>query len=287
VIAVEQPVDTALVSGTSTVDFGTTAPGTARPLTFTIRNTGNAELSGVVVTRDGANASDFSVTSAPAPTVAAGASTTFIVAFNPSGSGLRTAVLHLASNDPARNPFNLNLSGTGNTAPTFAGYASATPYQTTASIILPKILAKATDAEGDALSVASAGPISARGGMVVLQADAILFIPAAGVSGVDTFPVTLTDARGAATTGTVTMTVGHSPTGGGITSNPPKLTLLTGGSVGLRFQGIPGQSYLIQRSPDMAVWTTLTTTTANADGTLTYTDESPPQPNGFYRLALP
>ena len=52
------------------------------------------------------------------------------------------------------------------------------------------------------------------------------------------------------------------------------------------YLGIPGRQYQIQRSPDMAEgsWQTIAIITAAANGAVTFTDESPPQPNGFYRL---
>jgi hypothetical protein len=108
-------------------------------------------------------------------------------------------------------------------------------------------------------------------------------------SGADTFRVTITDARGAATIGTVTVTVGLAPTAGdgNPVGNPPKLTVLPGGNVDLKFQGIPFQSYQIQRSADLLTWTTITTVAANNVGTVTFTDVSPPAGAGFYRLALP
>ncbi|MFM8414286.1 MAG: choice-of-anchor D domain-containing protein, partial [Planctomycetota bacterium] len=75
-------------------DFGSAAfvSGTVNR-TFTIANTGNGGLSlsgspRVQVT--GSHASDFSVTLQPAASVAAGSTTTFTVAFDPSAAGLRT-----------------------------------------------------------------------------------------------------------------------------------------------------------------------------------------------------
>ncbi|MCX6874635.1 MAG: choice-of-anchor D domain-containing protein, partial [Verrucomicrobia bacterium] len=115
-IAVEQPLGTALISGTSTVHFGSGPIGVACPLTFTIRNTGNATLTSILLSTSGTNAADYVVTTAPASTVAAGGSTTFVMTFTPSASGTRTAALHIASSDTTKNPFNINLTGTG-TAP--------------------------------------------------------------------------------------------------------------------------------------------------------------------------
>ena len=112
VITVEQPAGTALTSGGSK-DFGSSAVGTAVPLTFTIKNSGTASLTSVVVTKDGTNSADYTVTASPASTVAANGNTTFTVAFNPSAGGSRTATLHIASNDATHNPFNIVLTGSG------------------------------------------------------------------------------------------------------------------------------------------------------------------------------
>jgi len=112
-IAVEQPTGTGLANGTSTVNFGSALTGMAVPLTFTIRNTGTAPLSGIEVTKDGTNSADFMLTTAPATTVAAGESTSFVVTFTPLATGTRTAMLHIASNDSTSNPFNISLTGTG------------------------------------------------------------------------------------------------------------------------------------------------------------------------------
>ena len=110
VIGVEEPAGTSLTSGSSTVDFSSVV-GTAVPLTFTIRNTGTAILTGVGVTITGTNEADFTVTQQPATTVAPSGSTTFTVAFDPSALGTRSAILQIASNDTSHSPFTINLSG--------------------------------------------------------------------------------------------------------------------------------------------------------------------------------
>lgn len=119
-IAVEQPSGTALTSGSSTVDFGTSLVGTPVSKTFTIRNEGDAELSGIAATIDGAAGTDYEVTTAPPATVASGSSATFTVAFNPSASGARAAALHIASNDADSTPFDVFLTGEGQALPEIA-----------------------------------------------------------------------------------------------------------------------------------------------------------------------
>jgi autotransporter-associated beta strand protein len=174
-----------------------------------------------------------------------------------------------------------------NHPPVFAGYAVATPYQKSVAILVRKLLAKASDPDGDALGVTAAGP-AANGGTVVLQAGEILYTATNDFTGADTFPVTITDARGAGVIGTVTVTVGPSPNGGGAGANPPILTPLPDGKVALAFRGIPGRSYIVQRSASgLDNWVTLATIPADASGKVAYTDESPPAGSAFYRLGLP
>ena len=267
------------------VDLLTT---TGAPLTFTVKNTGRLAMSGIAVTFSGANSADYAVTAAPATTLAVGAKTTFTVTFTPAAAGTRLATMNIASNDPVKNPFTLSLKGTGNTAPTFAGYQAATSYQTATGISVVKLLTKAFDADGDSLVVALPGASSAHSGTVVMQSGAILYTPPAAFSGADTFAVTLTDTGGASAGGTVSVTVGPAPDSGGANAlNAPKLTVLTDGNIELRCQGIPGQVYQVQRSSDLSHWTTLFTGAADAVGTLSFTDVNPPAPNGYYRLAPP
>ena len=175
-----------------------------------------------------------------------------------------------------------------NVAPSFAGYAVATPYQTAVTIPLAKLLANAADANGDALTVTAAGPLSANGGVVTLQASGIGYTPPNNFSGVDTFPVTITDAGGASVVGAVTVAVGPPPDAGGAGVNPPVLTTLPDGKVAIAFHGIPGRGYVVQRSVGgLDNWTTLATLVADASGRIFYTDESPPVGSAFYRLGTP
>ena len=114
-ILVEQPVDTVIASGDSQ-GFGEVDLGANTSLTFTIRNTGNAELnltSVPAVAISGDNAEDFTVTEEPSASVAAGATTTFTVTFAPSAAGERTATLTIANDSANAAPYVINLTGTG------------------------------------------------------------------------------------------------------------------------------------------------------------------------------
>jgi hypothetical protein len=124
-IAVEQPSGNDLSDGLATVDFGTRlVGGSSQQRTFTIRNTGNAELTGVCTTITGAHANDFTVTAHPTTLVSGpGGTTTLTVTFYPGDAGARTAVLHIVSNDTDESPFDITLTGTGVTVQQIAQQA--------------------------------------------------------------------------------------------------------------------------------------------------------------------
>jgi hypothetical protein len=81
---------------------------------FTIQNLGAATLTVSNVTFTGS--SDFSLTTAPASSVAAGGSTTFRVTFNPSADGWRTATVRISNSDTNANPYTFLVQGVGITA---------------------------------------------------------------------------------------------------------------------------------------------------------------------------
>ena len=113
-IAVEQPVGTDLTDGSASISFGSATVGnSSAPLTFTVKNVGSADLTGLSVAKDGAHSADFTVGSLGAATLASGGSTTFTVTFVPSAGGSRTAAIHIASNDADENTFDINLAGNG------------------------------------------------------------------------------------------------------------------------------------------------------------------------------
>ncbi len=113
-IAVEQPAGTDLTAGVNTVNFGGVVAAAAYSTReFTVRNAGTANLTGIALSIAGTQASEFSVDSAPAATLAPGASTTFTLRFTPLAGGLRQAKVSIASSDADENPFDIFLSGTG------------------------------------------------------------------------------------------------------------------------------------------------------------------------------
>jgi hypothetical protein len=103
----------------STYTFADTIAGNSTAQTFTIKNTGTANLTGIAVTITGAHPTDFLLNAAGATTLAPNATMTFTVSFKPLWYGVRNAVINIASNEVDPNPFVINVRGTGvNSLPT-------------------------------------------------------------------------------------------------------------------------------------------------------------------------
>ncbi len=85
--------------------------------TFTIRNTGTANLTISNPTISGVDSSDFTVTTNPSSTtIGSNASRTFVITFNPSASGLRNALVTINNNDFDENPYTFHIQGEGTNA---------------------------------------------------------------------------------------------------------------------------------------------------------------------------
>ncbi len=120
------------IESASTYDFQNQqiAPtGTGKAVTFTIENLGFAtlNLTGTPkVTVSGTDATMFTVTTQPSVgNLTLAATTTFVVTFNPTSLGTKTAKLTIASNDPDENPYTINVTGIGTanaTAPKMTVY---------------------------------------------------------------------------------------------------------------------------------------------------------------------
>ncbi len=102
-------------SSNDNTDFGNIAVNGTITKTFTINNTGAAALkvSGINIT--GANASEFTLVSAPTfpLTIASTASQTITVQFKPTAVGLRSAKINIVSNDFDESAFNYSVLGVG------------------------------------------------------------------------------------------------------------------------------------------------------------------------------
>jgi len=116
-IAVSENAAT-LTDGLSTVGYGNVNVGSTLSKTFTITNTGTTSLTGISISVDGTHSALFTVTTAPAASIAAGGTSNFVVQFNASSAGSKTAAIHIASSDSSVGAaFDINLTGTGSVPP--------------------------------------------------------------------------------------------------------------------------------------------------------------------------
>ena len=110
-IVVESP--TSISDGGSVAFSSVNVGAPALTRTFTIRNAGQTNLTGLAISFTGDHAADFSATALTSSTLAPGGSQTFTLSFTPKAAGARTATLAIASNDVDENPFDIMLAGQG------------------------------------------------------------------------------------------------------------------------------------------------------------------------------
>ncbi len=144
-----------------------------------------------------------------------------------------------------------------------------------------------SDPDGDPRALAAVSTTT-NGTSLATNGTYILYTPADNVN--DSFTYTVHDVRAAyrpgdtvrTATATVFITLA-APTG--TNANIVSFTVIAGQPT-LRFAGIPGYLYDIQRATNMApaqTWTTLWTTSAPANGLFWFVDEAAPEGSAFYR----
>jgi hypothetical protein len=100
---------TSIPEGTGAVNFGATPVGTPIDKTFTVSNTGTADLT---LTKPISVPTGFSVASSfGSPILAAGDSTSFTVRLDAVAAGTYTGTLQFANNDSDADPFTFTISG--------------------------------------------------------------------------------------------------------------------------------------------------------------------------------
>ncbi len=212
-IVVEQPVNTSITSG-STNSFGTTSVGGTITQTFTIRNSGVLDLTSLAITKDGTEAAEFTVSSLNTTTLAAGNTTTFTVMFTPAAIGLRTAAIHIASNDADENPFDIKLEGSGdpNSPPTIMAQAGvARAPGSPASISQIATVNDAEDAENTLAVTINGGNLATMNGITVsglsvsAAGQVTATIVAAANATAASFTLKVTDSGGLMATTTLTI----------------------------------------------------------------------------------
>ena len=150
------------------------------------------------------------------------------------------------------------------------------------TLLIEKLLAKATDADGDALTVSAVSATSTNGGTVTLTDTAIIYTPAANFVGTDLFTYTVGDSKGGFGSASIVVQV--------MSENDPSLhrinsLTVTQSGVTISFVGIPGYSYSVERAATAAgPWNAIGSFTVPDNGIAYYTD-SQVQGQGFYRTS--
>jgi hypothetical protein len=93
-------------------DFGESVIGTPISKTFLIQNTGSGSLIISSLAISGANAADFTVSTPPSSTIAAGSFSTFVITFNSSTAGIRNATLTINNNDSNEAAYDYSIRAT-------------------------------------------------------------------------------------------------------------------------------------------------------------------------------
>jgi hypothetical protein len=172
---------------------------------------------------------------------------------------------------------------TVNLPPVALNDGGATTENTPLSIAIAKLLYNDSDPDGDPVSFVSATSPTLNGGTVTVAAGRVNYTPPVGFTGLDRYSYTISDGRGGTATGDVEIYVvsGVLPGLNQVAIQP------VGGGFLVRFAGIPGYTYQLQRSTDLVSWGTIATPTAPVYGIIEFFDSNPPQPSAFYRTIWP
>ena len=111
-------------SGTDNTLFAAQFIGSSQEKTFRIQNIGTAVLNISNVSVGGTNPGDFTISIAPASTVATSGLTIFEVSFSPLAAGVREADITITNNDADEGTYTFRVRGTGNCV---ASSATITP----------------------------------------------------------------------------------------------------------------------------------------------------------------
>jgi subtilisin-like proprotein convertase family protein/phosphoribosylformylglycinamidine (FGAM) synthase-like amidotransferase family enzyme len=202
-----------------------------------------------------------------------------------SGSNfpIGTSTVNVSATDGSGNTSNTSFTVTVilNHAPVAQNSTLGAVENHARSLLIEKLLAKASDADGDSLTVSSVSATSTNGGSVVLTANSIIYTPATNFVGTDLFTYTVADGKDGFGSASILVTV--------TSENAPSLNrigtlVVNQNGVTMTFAGIPGYSYNVQRAATPAgPWSDIGSFTVPDGGIATYTDSQPLQGSGFYR----
>jgi len=152
------------------------------------------------------------------------------------------------------------------------------------TLLIDKVLGEASDSDNNTLTLTSVSANSTNGGTVTLTETNIIYTPVPNFAGADSFTYTISDGHTGTASGSVLILV--------LSENDASLNQVgqptaTNGTVVVRFAGIPGLTYSVQRSSDQVSWTAAGTYLVPATGVAEFTDSTPAaQPPYYYRTVI-
>ncbi len=170
-----------------------------------------------------------------------------------------------------------------NSAPEFSGFLVATLEDIPVTLSHAEVLATATDAEGDALSLLVEDGGTSAGGDITSGEGYFTYTPSIDYLGADSFLLTVQDSKGGSVSAILDITV---IAGSGIEGVSPMVERTPSGPL-IRFTGVPGLGYGLQRSFDLVEWFTLEPFLRDAGGFIEYLDAENKEDRAFYRVNGP
>jgi len=166
-----------------------------------------------------------------------------------------------------------------NTSPVFPGFTISTSEDLPVTLTHAEILASATDADGDPLSLLIEDGTTSAGGQIDSEDDRFTYTPAIDYLGPDSFLLTIQDIRG----GTVSAILNITVVADAVSWIVPNIARVPEG-VSIHFNGVPAFSYSLQRSADLVNWLTIAPLLREADGIIDYLDIEASDGQIFYRV---
>jgi hypothetical protein len=182
-------------------------------------------------------------------------------------------------------PVSLAVTVGPNHVPTAQNNELTTLKNTTAYFANVKLLAGATDADQDQLTVTAAAT-STAGASVVWSSTQVSYTPPTDFVGTDSYTFTVSDGNGGTAVGTVTVTV---TANSGLSPNVVSDPTYSSGTFRVTFAGIPNYEYTVQYAESSSgPWHYLKKATAGTDGQFEVVDEPLPEtPARYYRTVYP
>lgn len=202
---------------------------------------------------------------------------------SPTGTVISSQAVLLTDSSSPVSFLSNSITTTIGRSPVWNGYRVTINQNVPATVALAKLLARASDPDGDTITLALSSATSSEGGTLEFDANGLTYTPPIDFTGADELDLILSDGD-FPVPARITLQVIPAGNLGVASANLVSFKFIGGQAIGV-FAGIPDRSYLVQRSTDLIHWDPLATIQADSTGIIRFTDTSPPLPNAFYRTS--